>query len=46
MVPEILLVNAIAEVSPEQMACRFGVADTTGKGITVIVSFIGVADTH
>ena len=38
VVPVTLLVNAIDVVVPEQIVCEDGVADATGRGLTVTVT--------
>lgn len=42
MVPEILLVRAIAVAVPEQIVCDPGVAVATGMGLTVMTTVSGV----
>ena len=42
VVPVTLLVNAMPVVWPEQIVCEAGVAVTTGIGLTVITTLIGV----
>jgi hypothetical protein len=42
VVPLTLLVNAIDVALPEQIVCDDGVAVTTGAGLTVITTVIGV----
>jgi hypothetical protein len=46
VVPATLLVSAIEVVWLEQIVCAAGVAVTTGLGLTVTVTFVGVADPH
>ena len=42
VVPATLLVSAMEEAVPEQIVCEVGVAVTTGVGLTVMVTEIGV----
>ena len=42
VVPATLLLNAMEVVAPEQIVCEDGVAVTTGVGLTVMTTMIGV----